>query len=115
MSLKSHTPTPWTVRIDDTGGEFSGWPSIDAPEELDTTVIHRAGFKQEYWGDLSLRETLANVALIVRAVNSHAALVGALGDMLAAFGNCGSPLQQAAADKARAALAKATSERGHER
>jgi hypothetical protein len=39
----------WRVVIDDTGGEFSGWPSVCSEEE-DRAVLHRAGFIQRHWG-----------------------------------------------------------------
>jgi hypothetical protein len=61
------TPGPWQNIIDDTGGEFTGWPSIEAPPSLDAAIIHRAGFKQEYWGDWSMREANANATFIAAA------------------------------------------------
>lgn len=66
MTVK-HTPGPWSIVIDDTGGEFTGWPSIVASPEIDCSVIHRAGFKQKFWGDLSQRECIANARLIAAA------------------------------------------------
>ena len=62
-----HTPGPWIVRLDDTGGQFTGWPSVVATDELDCSIVHRAGFKQEYWGDLSQCEAIANARLIAAA------------------------------------------------
>ena len=62
-----HTPGPWRVILDDTGGQFTGWPSVSASDELDCSIVHRAGFKQEYWGDLSQREAIANARLIAAA------------------------------------------------
>lgn len=66
-TVRRQTKGPWRVIIDDTGGPFSGWPSIEAPEDVDASVIHRAGFKQEYWGDWSQREAVANAHLIAAA------------------------------------------------
>jgi hypothetical protein len=80
--LSKATPRPWRVIVDDTGGPFTGWPSITSTPEVDTTVVHRAGFKQEYWGEASERETHANAALIVRAVNERDELIAALRDIL---------------------------------
>ena len=74
MSTTKHTPGPWRVILDDTGGEFSGWPSVEAPEEIDTAIVHRAGFHQRYWGDLSQRECIANARLIAAAPDLLAAL-----------------------------------------
>jgi len=68
------TPGPWHVVIDDTGGPYSCWPSIYAPEKADLTIIHRAGFKQEFWGDLNIRITLANARLIAEAPAMYEAL-----------------------------------------
>lgn len=72
--MSTHTPGPWAVSIDDTGGNFSGWPSVQAAPERDVSVVHRAGFKQEFWGDLSQRECLANARLIAAAPDLLAAL-----------------------------------------
>lgn len=74
-----HTPGPWHVRLDDTGGPFTGWPSVDAAEELDCTIVHRAGFKQEFWGELSQREAIANARLIAAAPDLLAIAEGVLG------------------------------------
>jgi len=63
----SHTPGPWSVIIDDTGDQFTGWPSVVSSPDLDATIIHRSGFKQEFWGDLSQRESIANARLIAAA------------------------------------------------
>jgi hypothetical protein len=65
--VEKATKGPWTVWCDDSGGQFTGWPSVVAPDDLDTTIIHRAGFHQEYWGDLSLRDCCANANFIARA------------------------------------------------
>ena len=68
--MKLSNLTPLRVIPDDTGDEFDGWPSVVAKEEADLTLIHRAGFKQKFWGDLSMRDavSLANelVALAKR-------------------------------------------------
>jgi hypothetical protein len=74
--MSAFTPGPWTVFCDDTGGEFTGWPSVQAPEYLDTAVVHRAGFRQKYWGDLSQRECIANARLISAAPELLAELSG---------------------------------------
>ena len=66
--MTKHTKGPWRVCVDDTGGQYSGWPSIAASEELDTTVIHRAGFHHEFWDwHPGLPEALANAHLIAAA------------------------------------------------
>lgn len=61
------TQHPWHVTIDDTGGPFTMWPSIGAADEIDATIVHRAGFKQEHWGNLSLKEATANAHLMAAA------------------------------------------------
>lgn len=58
------TKGPYKMRIDDTGGSFTGWPSIELLPEADKTLIHRAGFKQEYWGDWSQKDAINNAAYI---------------------------------------------------
>lgn len=61
---------PWRVVLDDTGGPFTGWPSIEANEEYDSAIIHRAGFSQEHWHGLSQRDAIAAARLICALVNS---------------------------------------------
>lgn len=68
----ARVPRPWRVMVDDSGGAFSGWPSIVSTEEADITVIHRAGFKQQHWGELSREEAIAVCQLIVNAANREA-------------------------------------------
>jgi hypothetical protein len=62
--MPKFTEGPWRVVIDDTGGPFTGFPYILAPDEIESAVVHRAGFKQEFWGELSMRECVANARLI---------------------------------------------------
>lgn len=59
-AARKASPGPWEMIRDDTGGEFSGWPSVQARPEDDKIVIHRAGFHQEYWGDWSQRDACCN-------------------------------------------------------
>lgn len=109
--MSTHTPGPWAVSIDDTGGNFSGWPSVQAAPERDVSVVHRAGFKQEFWGDLSQRECLANARLIAAAPD----LLTALQRLERASTNVGQHLVynaptgeiSSAIQGARAAIAKA--------
>lgn len=65
--LKSFCPV--RVCIDDSGGEFTGWPSLEGKEGSDTTLIHRAGFKQEFFGDLSQRQAVELAHEIARLLN----------------------------------------------
>lgn len=58
----------WTVVIDDTGGQFSGWPSVSSEEE-DRTILHRAGFKQEFWDGPSLHEAKQIAQLVADFMN----------------------------------------------
>lgn len=67
LDLSKHVPV--RVIIDDCGDQFSGWPSIVSRDEADTTLIHRAGFKQEYWGDLSQRQAVELANEIARLIN----------------------------------------------
>ena len=84
--MAEHTPTPWHVVIDDSGHHVtSGFPSICAADELDLTIIHTNGFKQEYWGELPARKCIANAAFIVKAVNSHDDLKSSLAEMVGIY------------------------------
>lgn len=74
--MSKHTPGPWRVIIDDTGGPFSGWPSVEAPDEIDAAVVLRAGFAQEFNQPFSQREALANAHLIAAAPDLLKALKG---------------------------------------
>ena len=97
-----HTPGPWRVILDDTGGPFTGWPSVSASDQLDCSIVHRAGFKQEYWGDLSQREAIANARLIAAAPD----LLEALQHLMVAHGE----QLDYAFQQAQDAIAKATGE-----
>ena len=55
LAAQKAAPGNWEAIIDDTGDEFTGWPSVIS-EEADAAIVHRAGFKQEYWGDWSMRQ-----------------------------------------------------------
>lgn len=72
--MNKPTAHPWRVIIDDTGDEYTGWPSISAPEDVDASIVHRAGFKQEFWGDLSQRECIANAHLMASSPELRNAL-----------------------------------------
>ena len=110
-----HTPGPWRVIIDDTGGSFTGWPSVSASESLDCSIVHRAGFKQEYWGDLSQREAIANARLIAAAPDLLEALIEANKELEYLNDPKGfvSIRQEKIMEKARAAIAKAVIESAH--
>jgi len=102
-----HTPGPWRVIIDDTGGSFTGWPSVSASDELDCSIVHRAGFKQEYWGDLSQREAIANARLIASAPE----LLELLEDVISIGGGMVEEIYgYSFVESVRAAIAKATGE-----
>ena len=63
----------WDVLLDDTGGEFTGWPSIWC-EDADVSIVHRAGFKHHYWGDMSQRDAIVHAHLLATAPKLYAAL-----------------------------------------
>lgn len=52
----------WRVIIDDTGGTFSGWPSVWS-DTADYSAIHQNGFTQKYWTgpNLNLAKKIARV------------------------------------------------------
>jgi len=66
--MSKHTPGPWRVILDDTGGPFSGRPSVVSSDEIDCGIVHGDGFTQTHWrsarGD---REIHANARLIAAA------------------------------------------------
>ena len=66
----SHTTKDWRVVIDDTGGPFTGWPSVSSVEE-DRTVLHRAGFKQEFWDGPSKWEATQIAFLVADYMNNR--------------------------------------------
>lgn len=103
MADPKFTPGPWRVGIDDSGGQFSGWPSVWC-DGADATIVHRAGFHQEFWGDLSQRETLANARLIAAAPDLYAALDNMYLHFFGASGGAGT---NDVMRNAKAALAKA--------
>lgn len=81
-----HTPGPWAVHIDDTGGEWSGWPlGIDAVNDEDKTIVRPGGFYPYEWcAAVSQREAVANARLIAQAwtiPQLRAALEGLLSDV----------------------------------
>lgn len=61
----------WKVVIDDTGGPFTGWPSVCSDEE-NRCVIHRAGFKHDFWYGPSLREAKEIAGLVAHYMNNTA-------------------------------------------
>lgn len=80
MAEQKHTPTPWRVDIDDTGDPITGgYPSISPTDDrLDTTIVHWDGFHHEFWDSHPSKPTqVANAEFIVKAVNSHEALLSA--------------------------------------
>lgn len=59
----------WTVVIDDTGGPFSGWPSVSSEEE-DRCILHTKGFIQEYWNGPSQHEAKLIAQVVADFMNS---------------------------------------------
>lgn len=64
----------WRVVLDDTGGPFSGWPSVWSDTE-DRSVLHKNGFIQEYWNNNdgagpTLKEALAIAQIVADYMNS---------------------------------------------
>lgn len=92
----NHTPTPWAV-----GRSLDGLPCVDAPTESSCTLEICT-----VWGtekDMIVNDECgANAAFIVRACNSHEALVEACQELLQELVDRGIVLP--ANDRARAAL-----------
>lgn len=74
--MTAHTPGPWVLAIDDTGGKWSGWPlSIDALSEPEKCVVRTGGIWPYDWGTATSQdEALANATLIAAAPDLLAAL-----------------------------------------
>lgn len=67
--MKPVTTKDWRVVIDDTGGPFTGWPSVWSDAE-DRSILHRAGFKDEYWDGPSKKEAIDIANLVADYMNS---------------------------------------------
>lgn len=65
----AHTPGPWRSVIDDTNGQWSGWPLCIVPENDDDKSVVRTGGQWPYEWDAatSQREAVANARLIAAA------------------------------------------------
>lgn len=63
---REHTSGPWELFIDDTGGQWSGWPlSITTKDKM---VVRTGGQWPYEWDDAtSQREAVANARLIAAA------------------------------------------------
>lgn len=65
-SVAGHTPGPWRSIIDDTGGQWSGWPLCVCPVGDDDRSVVRTGGQWPYEWDAhtSQAEAVANARLI---------------------------------------------------
>ena len=61
---------PFRVVIDDSGGESSGWPLIEARAEADMALIHTEGFWRRYCGHLSQRQAVELAEEIAALLNA---------------------------------------------
>lgn len=70
------TPGPWETFIDDSGGQWSGWPlSVEATRDTDKTVVRTGGqWPYEWDAKTSQHEACANAALIALAPDLVTAL-----------------------------------------
>ena len=59
----------WKVIIDDTGGEFTGWPSVTSELE-DRTILHRAGFIHNFWDGPSKKEAIEIANVVAQYMNN---------------------------------------------
>jgi hypothetical protein len=75
-----HTPGPWRSIIDDSGGQWSGWPlCVVAVDDPDRDVVRPGGQWPYDWGPAtSQREAVANARLIAAAPDLLEALQRAL-------------------------------------
>ncbi len=98
-SDEKHTPTPWSCKYMFQGSHTPKRADIKGPPG------HRE-VAAVYWHvvDSDHETALANAAFIVRAVNSHAALVEALEDVLSLYFAASQTPDMNFVNKARAAL-----------
>ncbi len=103
-----HTPGPWEVFIDDSGGKWTGWPlSIDATSITDKTVVRTGGqFPYKWDAKTSQTEAIANARLIAAAPDLLEALMDAV-DAWETHCESGDMMQGDWVCDARAAIAKA--------
>lgn len=76
----THTKGPWKVFVNDSGGEWTGWPmSINAPSVHEDCVVVRTGGQYPYAWDyrVSQAEAVANAHLIAASPKMLEALEGA--------------------------------------
>ena len=73
---EGYTPGPWKEFVDDSGGQWSGWPlSVEATAETDKTVVRTGGqWPYEWDAKTSQHEACANAALLALAPDLAAAL-----------------------------------------
>lgn len=79
--MSEHTKGPWEVFIDDSGGQWTGWPlSITAPSVHQDCMVVRTGGQWPYKWDyhISQAEAVSNAHLIAAAPDLLAALKLAL-------------------------------------
>lgn len=60
----------WRVIKDDTGGPFTGWPSVVSDLE-DRAILHRSGFVSEFWSGPSLKEAIEIAELVAAYMNKE--------------------------------------------
>ena len=107
-----HTPGPWRLFIDDTGGQWSGWPlCIDSANDEEKTVVRTGGqWPYEWDSAMSQREALANARLIAAAPELLEALIEMEREKsdYMTRNNLGDPAKEHTNKMARSAIAKAT-------
>lgn len=74
--MTGHTPGPWVSVIDDTGGQWSGWPLCVCPVGDDDRSVVRTGGQWPYEWDAytSQAEAVANARLIAASPDMFHAL-----------------------------------------
>ena len=66
--MSKFTAGPWHVFIDDTGGQWSGWPISIGCSDEDKSIVRPGGFYPYEWDSAtSQREAVANARLISAA------------------------------------------------
>jgi hypothetical protein len=102
-----HTPGPWYVFIDDTGGQWTGWPVSIGCSDEDKSIVRPGGFYLYAWdAATSQREAVANAHLMAATPD----LLEACASVWAALAGHDDPAINAVAMECRAAIAKATGE-----
>jgi len=99
---RAATPGPWRSVIDDTGGQWSGWPLCIVPENDDDRSVVRTGGQWPYEWDTKVcqHEAISTAAYIVAACNAVPDLLATIARLEAEKVKDGEALERLASGEA---------------